>query len=568
MGKWQLAFACCWAVSLAVTAWGAPEVFPAPNATQVPPDAPLRIKLPAPATLGTGKVEVCSAADNTVAASIDVSQPTREQSIGGLANYLVRPVLLGDGQAVIILPPHALAYGKTYYVKFPAGAITGIDWSGLSAAGEKSAWRFSTQAATPAADAQRLVVDANGTADFATIQGAIDFVPEGNKQPRTIFIRNGTYNEILCLMNRDHLTFLGQQRAKTIIAYPNNDRFNPNSGGNPFGPGMPQPGMVDPKTGAVYRRGVFLAHRVSDLTLANLTIHNTTPHGGSQAETIIFNGSPDAAHLILTNLDLLSFQDTFQLNGQAFVNDCYVEGDVDFMWGTGPCFLQNVHARAVTNGAIFTTVRCPPPPNTNHGFVFNNCTLDGAPGVTGTFLARIEANRFPTSETILLNAEISPAISPAGWRPPTGGDASSVHFWEFNSHDAAGKPINASQRIPASRQLQADADKQIIAQYGNPQFVLGGPSGGWQPALAPLIARSPTDTSSKTGSAITLEVDAVAIPAPTYQWRKDGKDLPGATTRTLHLENLAPQDAGQYTVTLTNAAGTATSTPARLALAP
>ncbi len=525
-------------------------LFPKPGAKDVCPDTPLKINLAAPATMGAGKFEVCDAADNSVVATVDAAQATRTQTIGGLPNYVVRPFSVDGNEITLLLPTHVLQYGKHYYINIPA------DTPGASMAGDKQ-WQFSTKSAPPAAAAKRIVVAADGTGDFVTIQGAIDFIPEGNKTPRLILIKAGTYNEIICLQNRDGITLLGEDRKKTIIAYANNDRFNPNAGGNPFGTGIGLPGTIDPKTGPVYRRGVVLAHRVADLTIANLTIHNTTPHGGSQAETIIFNGSADAAHFLLTDVDLLSFQDTIQLNGQAYINSSYIEGDVDFIWGTGPCFFQNVHARAVTNAAIFTTVRCP---TTNHGFIFKDCTLDGNPNVTGTFLARVEANRFPTSETILLNTTMSNAIAPAGWRAPTGGDASNVHFWEYNSHDSGGKPIDTTHRIAASKRLDADADKESIAKYSDPTFVLAG----WKPQLPPLIAASPAYVSTVPGGKIALTAQVVGIPSPTYQWQKNGTPIPGATQPTFNLESAAATDAGTYAITATNAAGSITGPPAQV----
>jgi pectin methylesterase-like acyl-CoA thioesterase len=337
---------------------------------------------------------------------------------------------------------------------------------------------------------------------------------------------------------------LGVDRARTIIAYANNDRFNPNSGGNPFAAGAPQPGAADPARDAVYRRGVVLAHQAHGLVIANLTIRNTTPKGGSQAETIILNGTPDARAL-LAGLDLYSFQDTVQFNGQTYLGESYIEGDVDFTWGTGPSFFEKVHACAVSNGAIFNTARCPATPPGNHGFVFKDCMLDGKPNVSGTFLARIEANRFPTSETILMNCTLSPAIAPAGWRAPTGGDASQVHFWEYNSHDAQGKPVDVSQRIAGSKQLVEPADHEAIVNYSSARYVLGG---AWDPVLAPVIVAL---GSGKAGDEPTrLHVKAVGVPSPTVQWSRDGTALPGETG-----EDLVVKTPGKYAVVVTNSAG-------------
>ena len=77
-----------------------------------------------------------------------------------------------------------------------------------------------------------MTVAADGTGDFATVQGALDFVPDGNTAPTTIFVRKGTYTEIVYFTNKHSITLVGEDRKETVIAYSNNDRFN-NPGVNP-----------------------------------------------------------------------------------------------------------------------------------------------------------------------------------------------------------------------------------------------------------------------------------------------------------------------------------------------
>ena len=54
----------------------------------------------------------------------------------------------------------------------------------------------------------------------------------------------------------------------------------------------------------------------------------------------------------------------------------------------------------------------------------------------------------------------------------------------------------------------------------------------------------------------------------TYQWFKDGDAIPGATDASLTITNVRAFDIGTYTVTITNAAGSTTSNPANLSIAP
>jgi hypothetical protein len=50
-------------------------------------------------------------------------------------------------------------------------------------------------------------------------------------------------------------------------------------------------------------------------------------------------------------------------------------------------------------------------------------------------------------------------------------------LWEFESTDLVGGPIDTSHRHAVSRQLTMEEDAEIIANYSNPAFVLGG----WDP---------------------------------------------------------------------------------------
>ena len=225
-------------------------LFPAPGAKDVCPDTPLRIRFPDTPLAGVGKIEVRDSADDSVVATIDVASPTRTRTIGGLPNFRDHPVIIGGGEAAIFLPGNALGYNKTYSVRVDAGAFKDATGAPHAGVGDAGSWRFSTRPAPPAAGSRRITVAADNSGDFATVQGALDFIPDGNTVPTTIFIRSGTYREIVCFTNKHAVTLLGEDRKKTVIAYANNDRFNNNAGGNPFGPGAGPPGRPTRGVGA------------------------------------------------------------------------------------------------------------------------------------------------------------------------------------------------------------------------------------------------------------------------------------------------------------------------------
>jgi len=552
-------------------------LFPRPGAGLVSPDSPLRIRFSAPPAFGgSGFVHVYDSADHRLVASLAIGPGTALQTIGGIANFKYYPVILAGNEAHVYLPNHRLAYGKTYAVTIDPGAfkVNGEASEGLPADG---AWTFATKSAPPAAGTARLTVAADGSGDFCTVQGAIDSLPEGNTTPTTIFIRRGTYTEIVAFGQKHGLTLRGEDRQGTVIAYANNATFN-NGGGNPYAPGA----STQPWLRNIYRRAVFLADHANDLVLANLTIRDTTPQGGSQAEAIILNGTP-TSRALLKDVDLYSYQDTLQINGQAYLQNCFIEGDVDFMWGKGPCFFENCICRSLRSNAYYTQIRNP---GTNHGFVYLHCIFDGVRGIVGNCLSRIEPVRFPNSEVVLVDCTLGDGVGAVAWQlQGTQGNAvvpPSVHFWEAGSVDPSGQPIDATDRLPGSRQLAPPADGAVIADYSNPQFVLGGnwdpraaaaglnaPTAAVAPAGLPAIAVPPASQLALLGTGALLSVGATGPGPLHYQWRRDGVDLPGATTDTLRLPAVGWRDAGNYGVTVSNAVGSTASVPAEIvAVAP
>lgn len=86
-------------------------------------------------------------------------------------------------------------------------------------------------------------------------------------------------------------------------------------------------------------------------------------------------------------------------------------------------------------------------------------------------------------------------------------------------------------------------------------------------SAVPTISTHPVGTTILNGAAATLSATASGE-GLTYQWRRDGVVIGGATGSTLHLPAAGFADAGAYTVTVTNGAGSVTSEVARLTVNP
>jgi hypothetical protein len=84
-------------------------------------------------------------------------------------------------------------------------------------------------------------------------------------------------------------------------------------------------------------------------------------------------------------------------------------------------------------------------------------------------------------------------------------------------------------------------------------------------ATSPAITQQPASRLDvAVGSPASFTVVASGSPAPTYQWRKNGVAIAGATAATYTIASAATSDAGYYSVVVTNSAGSATSNDAVL----
>jgi autotransporter-associated beta strand protein len=82
----------------------------------------------------------------------------------------------------------------------------------------------------------------------------------------------------------------------------------------------------------------------------------------------------------------------------------------------------------------------------------------------------------------------------------------------------------------------------------------------------PRILKHPASQTLAAGGTATLSVLAIGAPNPTYQWRRNGAAIAGATTFTHTIANAQPTHSGAYTVLVSNEMNTLTSNPAELAI--
>lgn len=508
-----------------VSAMQIASVAPASGTTNICPDSPLSITFnQAPRVGNSGRLRVYKS-DGALIDTIDFANSTNSKTIGG-TNFNYYPIIVSGNTANIYLRSQ-LAYNATYYATLEPGVLTDAASAPFVGFSDQNTLRFSTRAAAPAAGTTNLTVAADNTGNFCTVQGAIDFVPAGNTTRTTITVKNGTYTEInLVPATKPMITIRGESRDNTIVQYANNNNFNPAS------------------TATRAEFGVEAA----DFNLENITLQNTTPQGGSQAEALRLNGG--RANVIRVNLK--SFQDTLLTQKSAFITDSYIEGDVDFMWGNGATYFKNTELKMLRESlGYYTQIRNSA---ANVGNVYVNCRLTRGAGVTnGSYLSRIDPDDFPGSQVVLLDSQMDSHILPVGWRfdnptnAVTAANYPNIRFWESNTTALNGNPVDCTQRHPISRN---DCNNPLTADevqfYRNPANVTGFAQQEKLSALVTINSANYVYDGSPKAAVVTTDPAGLNV-AVTY----NGSTAP-------------PVNAGTYTVVATindaNYQGSATAT--------
>jgi PKD repeat protein len=506
---------------------GAVSLTPSNGATAVCYDTPLYITFDrAPVLRNTGQIRIYAATNtaspvDTLDMSLNISGYQSRNVAGESLN--VYPVIITGNQAAIYPHLDLLGTNQTYYVTIDNGVFadaTGAYFAGVT---DSNTWKFTTKPTGPA-NPNNIVVAADGSGDFCTCQGAVDYVPSANNTYRLINVRNGNYVEIVDVNNgKSNLTFRGQSRAGTVVGYANNAVIAPG--------------------GSTHSRMAFKVN-TGNIAIENLTVLNRTPKGGGQAEALLLDTS--SQRFILNNAEVDSYQDTV-LGGQAYFNNSLIQGDVDYIWGGFNLFATNCEIRTLTAGGNITQCRSTALSN---GMAFVNCRVTVASnGVTGVTLGR--AIGVASSTVAFVSCELSTNIS--GWNAADIGTPSlGLRWWEFGNSNLTGTASLTFNGIQLT-----NGDVNLACAQSAPCWLYG-----WTPQLAPNILTNPVSVTVTAGVTATFSVAATGIPDPTYQWLLNGTNYVNATSTsaTLVISNALAGNAGVYSVIVSNSAGTVTST--------
>ncbi len=181
-----------------------------------------------------------------------------------------------------------------------------------------------------------------------------------------------------------------------------------------------------------------------------------------------------------------------------------------------------------------------------------------------------------TSSVATLTVNVPPSISGqpqsltvnqtsnAAFSVTASGSPSPGYQWRFNGANISGATASSYTRSNAQ---PGDAGSYTVA-VTNVAGAVTSVVAVLTVNGAPYITAQPQDKTGKIGGSATFNVSAGGTAPFSYQWQFNGADIAGATTNSYTLTNLQTNDAGSYSVTVTNVAGSITSSNAMLTVVP
>ena len=311
------------------------------------------------------------------------------------------------------------------------------------------------------------VVAADGSGQFQSLQAAILAAPTATRErPWVIYVKAGTYRERLYVQREKRfLALVGEDASKTIVTF-DLHAFLPGPDGRPISTFRTPTAQID----------------ADDFTAENLTFENPAGTEGRQALAVRVDGE----RVAFRGCRFVGWQDTILLaRGRQYLEDCFVSGSVDFIFGGATAFFErcSIHAR----GDGYVTAASTPQEQ-DHGFVFRGCRITGEPGVR-TFLGR-PWRAF--ASVAFLDTEMSEVVRPEGW-----------HNWDrplrektvrYGERGTTGPGAAEDARVAWARRFTVEEERRLTVEN-----VLGG-ADGWRPAAEGSDRRPGAGRSSRGAS--------------------------------------------------------------------
>ena len=293
----------------------------------------------------------------------------------------------------------------------------------------------------------KIIVALDGSGDHKTVQEALNAVPSNNKDPFTIYIRNGVYYEKLFLDSaKSFVTLIGEDKFKTILTY--NDHTGKLS---------PSGDTINTRTSWSFK---ILAN---DLTAKNITFQNDAGFTAGQAVAV----ESDGDKAMFMNCRFIGNQDVLFTNNdksRQYYENCYIEGTTDFIFGSSTVWFEKCHIHSKKNSHVTAAST---PKEKEFGYIFNDCILTGDTSLHNVSLGRPWR---PYAHVVYMNCFIGEHIKMEGWSNWNNTDNyKTTRYAEYKNYGPSSEP---AKRVEWSKQLTDEAVKK---------YTIANVLNGWNP---------------------------------------------------------------------------------------
>ncbi len=315
-----------------------------------------------------------------------------------------------------------------------------------------------------------MIVSKDGNGDFKSVQQAIDSMVSSNRH-EIIHIRNGIYKEKIHI-TKPGITLKGESSEKTILTFDDYAR-------KPFDDGE--------EMGTFHSYSILVAGE--GFKAENITFENTAGSGKIKGQAIAAYVDADRVHF--RNCRFLGHQDTLytgplppkpmlkngfkgpsinpeRLVGRQFYEHCYIEGDIDFIFGSAmavfkDCTIKSLDMGAEKEGLNGYITAASTPSGSEFGYVFIHCSLESECAPKTVYLGRPWRNY---AQTVFINCSMGEHIKEEGWHNWNKADSEKTVFYaEYQSRGPGG---NINRRVPWAKILtEEEAKKYQIEQLFN-----------------------------------------------------------------------------------------------------
>ncbi len=325
---------------------------------------------------------------------------------------------------------------------------------------------------------QTIYVDKNRADAFSSLQEAVLAVPDHRQETIRILVAPGIYEEKV-FIRKENLEIVGENPETTLFRYGDGAR-------------KPRPDHSG-EYGTFNTAVILLAGK--NLRMENITVENTAGPGHTAGQALALYAAADRCSF--RNCRFLGWQDTV-FAGEAisckmknlmlpdffcrssvpvdypvlrnYFRDCYISGDVDFIFGPNVVFFDQCEIfsrkRRSEDRAFITAASTPA--GQEFGLVFSHCRLTGDGDPESVYLGRPWRD---FAKTAFVSCHMDGHICPEGWQ--NWGKARAEVLCSYVEYDNAGPGASTQGRASFSRQLT----HPDLAEYYSRENVLAGEDG-------------------------------------------------------------------------------------------